>query len=127
MIGYTLRKSVEWMKRMASVRCGHDPLMVRFVKSFVDFRMMQAPVDPIDEKIGEQDEERELEIVVQAERGIGRGVIKFGVTAHFAEEKGGREDGHDGKRSQSLLDFEPDLILEVLGMHEGCVVENKYV
>lgn len=97
------------------------------MQSFVDLRMMQAPVDPIDEEIGEQDEERELQIAVQAKRGIGRSVIKLCVAAYFAKEKRGREDGHDRKRSQGLLDFESNLILEVFRMRECCVVENKDV
>ena len=99
MIRYTLRKPIKWMKRVAGVRRGHDPLMVGFMQNFVDLGMMQAPVDPIDEEIGEQDEERELKVVVQAKRSIARGVIEFCVAAYFAEEKGGREDGHDRNRS----------------------------
>ena len=84
---------------MTGVRRGHDPLMVGFMQTFVEQGMMQAPVDPIDEEIGEQDEERELKVVVQAKRSIGRGVIKFCIAAYFAKEKGGREDGHDRNRS----------------------------
>lgn len=126
-IRYALRKPIQWMKRVARVRRGHDPLMVGFMQSFVDFRMMQAPVDPIDEEIGEQDEERELKEIVQAKRGIRRGLIKFRVAAHFTEEKGRCEDGHDGKRFQSLANFEPNLILKIFRMHERCVVENKDV
>lgn len=55
-------------------------------------------MDPIDEEVGEHNEERELKEIIQSERSIGRGVIKFGVAAHFTKEKGCGEDGHDGKR-----------------------------
>ena len=75
MIRYALRKPIKWMKRVARVWRGHDPLMMGLVQGFVDFRMMQAPVDPVDEEIREQDEERELEIIVQAKRRIGRGLV----------------------------------------------------
>lgn len=88
---------------------------------------MQAPVDPIDEEVGEHDEERELEEIIQSKRGIGREIIKFRVAAHFTEEKGRCEDGHDRNRYQSLADFEPDLVLQVFRMRESRVVENKDV
>ena len=55
---------------MARERCGHDPLMMRFVQSFVYQGMMQPPMDPVDEQVGEADEEGELDEVVERERGV---------------------------------------------------------
>ena len=127
MIRYALGKPIQWMKRMARIRRGHDPLMMRFVQGFVDSRMMQAPVDPIDEEVGEHDEKRELKHIIQSKRGIGREVIKFCVAAHFTEEQGRCEDGHDRNRYQSLANFEPDLVLQVFRMHESRMVENERV
>lgn len=86
---------------------------------------MHPAVDPIDEEVGEQDEERELQVAVQRERRIRRSIVEFGVAAHLAEEKGRREDGHDRQRFQSLADFEPHLILEVFRMRESGMVEDE--
>ncbi len=52
-IRYTLRKAIQWMECMARIRRGHDPLMMRFVQSLVNQRVVQPPMDPINEEIGE--------------------------------------------------------------------------
>ncbi len=74
-IRYALRESVQWMKRVARKGRRHDPLMMALMKGFVDSRVVQAPVDQIDEAVGEQDEEGELQVIVQGKRGVGAAVV----------------------------------------------------
>jgi len=53
MIWYTLRKAIQWMESMACIRRGHNPPVMRFVQPLVYQRLMQTPVNPIDEEVGE--------------------------------------------------------------------------
>lgn len=41
---------------MASIGSWHDPFVVRFMKMFVNQWVVQAPVDEVDEAIGECNE-----------------------------------------------------------------------
>lgn len=57
------------VKRVEGVGCEwsrHDPFVVRLVKSLVDGAVMQTAVNPVDQEIGEGDEEGELEQGVPA-------------------------------------------------------------
>lgn len=76
-IGYGLRKAVKRVEGVRGIRCRHDPFVVWFVQCLVDARVMQAAVDPVDETIREQDEERKLEQIVPGERSIGWLVVEF--------------------------------------------------
>ncbi len=49
---------------------------------------MQAPVDEVDEAVGEEEEEGELQEVVPGEGRFGGGVVELGVAADFGEEEG---------------------------------------
>lgn len=84
-------------------------------------------MDPVDEEIGEEDEEGELQVVVGGEGGGGGGVVQLGVAADFGQEEGHGQQGHDGHGGHGLVDFEPDLVLEVFRVLEGCVVEDEDV
>ena len=84
-------------------------------------------MDPVDEEIGEADEEGELKDVVEGKRRIGGAIVEFGKPTHFTEEQGCGEDGHDGKGDEGLFDLEPDLVAQVFGVGEGCVVEDEDV
>ena len=64
MIGYALGETIDWMKGMARVGGGHYPFVVRFMQRLVHPGMMQASVDPIDEEVGEANEEGKLDDVV---------------------------------------------------------------
>ena len=127
MIGHTLQVTVQGMEGMARVRCRHDPFVMRLVELLVQCRVMQAPVDPVDAEIGEDEEERELQVVVQVEGFVRRGVVEFTVAAHFGEEERDGEDGHDRQSDQSLSDLEADLVLQVFGVREGGVIEDEEV
>ena len=127
MVRHTLSKPVQRMKRMAGIRCGHDPLVVWLVENSVHFRVMQTPVNPIYEEVGKGNEERNLEVVVQGEGSVRWRVVKFCVAAHFADEEWGCEDSHERHGDQTLLDLQADLVFEIFGVGKGSVVENKEI
>lgn len=97
------------------------------MEGFVEAGVVEGAVDPVDEEVGEADEEGELEVVVEGEGCVRRGVVEFSVAADFEEEKGSGEDGHDGHGDHGLADFEGDLVLEVFGVGDGGVIEDEYV
>ena len=47
-VWYTLREAIHGVEGMAGVRCGHNPLVMRFVQRLVNHGMMQTPVNPVD-------------------------------------------------------------------------------
>ena len=64
MIWHALGHAVEWVKRVARVGRGHDPFMMHLVQTSVDCRVVQAPMDPVDAKVGEEDKQWKLRNVV---------------------------------------------------------------
>lgn len=63
-VWHALAVTVEGVESMRSVRCWHNPFVVRLVKAFVDERVVQSSVDPVDTEVGEHQEHWELEVVV---------------------------------------------------------------
>ena len=47
-VWYTLREAIQGVEGVAGVRCGHNPLVMRFVQRLVNHGMMQSPVNPVD-------------------------------------------------------------------------------
>lgn len=74
-VGNTLGETVDGVEGVAGVGSGHDPLVVRLVQVLVHERVVEAAVNPVDAKIGEHDEERELEEVVPAAGALIGGVV----------------------------------------------------
>ena len=105
----------------------HDPLVVRFVQGLVDQRVVQATVNPVDAKIGERDEQRELYKAVAPERLIRERVIEFGVTTNFRDQERRSEERHNGHRLHGLLDFHGNLVLEKFRVMDGRLVPDKDV
>ena len=69
MVGNTLRETVQWMEGVTCEWGRHDPLVMRLVQRLVDSRVMQAPMNPVNEHIGERNKERELQDIIKSERG----------------------------------------------------------
>lgn len=88
-VRHTLRPAVKRVECVRGVRARHDPFVVRLVEGSIHARVMQTSVDPVDEEIGETDEEGELEDTVVWEWFFGDGVVEFGVSADFEDEEGG--------------------------------------
>lgn len=101
--------------------------MMRFMQMFVDERVMQTAVDQIDEKIGKDEEERELQIVVVGPGCVGEGVVEFGVALDFGPEEGRGHDCDPGHGVPGLFYFHADLVFEEFGVLEGRFVEDESV
>lgn len=126
-VGHALGPAVERVESVRGKGRGHDPLVVRLVESAVDERVVQTAVNPVDEEIGEEDEDGELEDAVVGERLLGDGIVKLGVASDLEDEKGCSEKGHGRHGGHGLLDFQGDLALEELGVIEGGFVPNEDV
>jgi hypothetical protein len=126
-VRHTLRPAVQGVESVRSVRAGHNPLVVRLVQGSVNARVVQASVDPVDEEIGEEDEERELQDTVEGEWFLGGSIVEFGVSADFKDEEWGRQEGHWGHGAHGLFDFHGDLVLEEFGVFVGGFVPNEDV
>lgn len=88
---------------------------------------MQAPVDPVDEEIGEGDEEWELHPVVQGEGRVGWSIVETGIAAHLTQKERRGKYGHDGERTQCLADLQGNLVFEVFGVGESGMVKDEDV
>jgi hypothetical protein len=119
-----LSVTIQWMESVRCERGRHDPLVVRLVDVLVDARVVQATVDPVDEGVGEHQEERELCIVIPSSRALLSCVVELRVAAHFSEEPGNGEYCHDGESGVGLLHLELDLVLEVSRVLECRLVED---
>ena len=53
MVGHALGKAVDGVESVARVGRRHDPFVVRLVERFVDQRMVQTSMNPVDEKVCE--------------------------------------------------------------------------
>ena len=126
-VGHALQVAVHWVEGVRGVRRRHDPLVVRLVEALVDERVVQAAVDPVDEEVGEGNEDGELQIVVPESGPLDGGVVHFGVATHFQREEGDREDGHYGQRDVGLSDLLTNLVFQILWMVEGSFVKDEDV
>ena len=93
-IWHTLREAIHGVEGVTGVRGRHYPFVMRFVQRLVDFGVMQAPVDPVDTQIREENEQWELKEVVKSGRSIGRSIVEFCVTANLKQEEGRGEYCH---------------------------------
>lgn len=96
MIGHALCETIKGMESVTRIRRRHDPSMMRLVQILVYQGVVQASVDPVNEKVGEDNKERELEGIVPPEWGVGRSTVQLGVSSHFTDKKWDGKDGHNG-------------------------------
>lgn len=127
MVRNALREAIQRVEGVAGERGRHDPLVMRLVEVLVDARVVETAVDPVDERIGEDDEEGELQEVVAPEGRFGKVVVHLGIAADFEKERRQGEQGHDGEGLEGLPDLHPDLVLKILGVVEALVVEDEKV
>lgn len=50
MVWHTLCEAIQWMESMACVKGRHDPFVMGLMECLVNFWVVQASVDPADEK-----------------------------------------------------------------------------
>lgn len=123
----TLGPAIQRVECVGGEWTGHDPLVMRLVESLVDERVVQASVDPVDEEVGESDEERELQDAVEWEGFLGDAVVEFGVAPDFRDKERDGQEGHEGHGLHGLSDLLANLVLEVLGVLDSCFIPDKHV
>lgn len=122
-----LRKAVKWVESVRRKRCRHNPLVVWLMQLLVNGWVVKTAVDPIDEEVGEDEEEWELEPLVPRTWPVGRRVVESRVPAGFENEAGCCQGRHDGHGGVGLNHLELDLVLKELWVCEGCVVKDQVV
>lgn len=127
MIRYGLCEPIERVKCVAGVGSRHDPSVVWFVEGLVDHGVMQTPVNPVYQEVGEEDEDRELKVVVEWERSVTKPVVELGIALDLQSEESGGEKRHEWHGCVCLLDLLFDLVLEVLRVVEGGLVKHEHV
>lgn len=124
-VGNGLGKAVDRVEGVAGKGRGHDPFVVRFVQRLVDGRVVQAAVNPVDEEVGEDDEERELQEIVPQAGAVGGDVVELAVAADLEQEERRRQQGDEGHGLVGVDNLEPDLVLEELGVAHDALVEDE--
>lgn len=95
-IWHALGETIDRVESMTCIWSRHDPLVVWLMECLVDHGMMQPAVYEVNEEVGEEYEEGELEIVVQIEWCLGGCIVKFSITSDLGSEERSCEDSHDG-------------------------------
>jgi len=83
------------MKSVRSEGCWNDPSMMRFMESFINERMMQTTMNPINQTIRKYQEKRELKYHVPPSIFFWF-QIKFRIPSNFGQEPGSSEHCHLG-------------------------------
>ena len=122
-----LRPAVNGVEGVGRIRAGHDPLVMGLMQGLVNERVMETPMDPVDAKIGESEEERELEDAVVREWLFSERVIEFGIASDLGDEERSGQQGHERHRTHCLHDLHWDLVLEEFRMLEGGLVPDEDV
>lgn len=125
MVRHTLCEAIQRVESMACVWGRHDPFVMGFVKNFVNLWVVQASVDPVDEEIGKDNKQGELQVVIEGKWLIGQIVVEFSVATDLAEKEGRGENSHDWERIHGLAYFEGDLVLEIFRVGKCGVVEDE--
>lgn len=107
--------------------CGYDLFVVRFVEVFVYLGVVKVMVNLVDVKVGEEEEEGDLELVLLWLGGFVECVVEEVVILDFGDEEGGGVEGYDGYGFVGLFDFELDLVFEEFGVFKGFFVEDEEV
>ena len=127
MVGQGLGEAVERVEGVAGKRRRHDPLVVRLVDVLVDERVVQASVDPVDAEVGEEQEERELQVRVPPAGAVLDPIVQLRVAAHLGHEGRHHEDRHDGDGRHGLADLLPDLVPQEARMRQVDLVVHDHV
>lgn len=126
-VWHTLSEAVEGMEGVGGERRWHDPLVMGLVQTLVDERVVETTMDPVNTEIGEHEEQRVLEPVVQRERSLMSLVEELAIAANFSDHEWREENRHQGHGFHGLLHFQSDLVAEVLRVLEGLLVEDEEV
>lgn len=122
-----LREAVEWVESMRRKWSRHNPLMMRLMQRLIDLWVVQAAVNEVDEEVGKEEKEWELEPLVPCSWALGGGVVEFGVTLKFGGKANSGQQGHEWHSGVGLDHLKLDLVLQEFWVCEGCVVEDEVV
>lgn len=125
MVRETLTPAVHWVEGVARIRRGDDPPVMRLVQAFVDGRMMESLMNPVDGKIGKCDKERVLKVDIEREGTSGGKVVQLAVSSHFSQKERSSQGRHHGHCAQRLPNFKPYLMAKEFGMLHGTFVEDQ--
>lgn len=126
-VWYRLHPAINRVECDRGVWSWHDPLVVWLVESLVNQRVVKTSVDPVDAEIGEDEEERELKVVIVWHWFIREAVVELRVAKAFGQEEGHGKDRNERHGVYSLSDLHSDLILEELWVLEGRLIEHEDV
>ncbi len=126
-VWYRLQPAVHRVEGNGRVWGWHDPLVMWLVEILIDQGMMQKSMDPVDGEIGEEEEEREYQVIVVWVRLVRKGIIELRVASNFCKEEWSGEDRDPRHCADGLCYLLADLILQELGMLVGCFVEDEDV
>lgn len=111
---------------MGRKRRWYYPLVVWFMQCFVETRMVENPVHPVDGIIGKEEEEWYREDQVRPSVLVDA-VIQSRIAHDFGLEPGQREERHERERLQTRFNLKLDLVFEEPGMSHHVVVEYELV
>lgn len=125
-VGQRLRVAIERVERVRGKRSRYEPLVMRLVDVLVQSRVVLEPVDPVDARVGEDEEEGHAEDGV-CQPIVADVVVKERVTPDLAQEPGQSEQIERCKCIQRTFDLESDLVLEETRVLLHVVVEKEVV
>lgn len=82
-------------------------------------------MDKVDQHVGEEEEQRKLNNVVEPEWCLVGVIVKFSVSTNIEPETGSCQCCHADHAGHCLFNFQLDLVLQELGMLESALVENE--
>lgn len=105
----------------------HDPFVMWLMETLVDHWVVKSAVNEVDPEIGEREEERELGNRVPGSWAIFRSIVELCIATHFGHKEERGHDGHDRHSLIGLAHLHSNLVLQELGMLEGCLIEDEVV
>jgi hypothetical protein len=115
------------MESVTGVRRWHNPLVVRLVEMLVNQGVVQITVNPINAKVGKNQEQWKLRKVVPKTGALFGGVVEFAVAANLEHHERCGTKSHERHRLVGLDDLQPDLILDEFRVIQGPLIEDEVV
>lgn len=120
----------ESIKRVESVGrkwSRHNPLMMWLMQRLVNQWVVQTAVNEVDEEVGEEQEQWELEPLVPGAWSLGCSVVQLRISLKLSCEADRSQERHQWHGRVCLNHLELDLVLEEFWVCECCVVEDEVV
>ena len=112
---------------MAGKRGGDLPSVVTFVDVFVDRGAVQPAVNPVDERVGEHEEEEDAQSAKQPAPHSRDAVVQATVASHFQKEEPCRGEGHSRSRLGGVGYLPPHLVAQKERVPLEAMVKDEHV